>query len=94
MSHDNWLPSLNKHPLFSGLPQQVNSWNQVFQIRLVSPTRGLYYVAWKESNKMVENSPYFNNWLEAKSYIASNWQKYIDEQFEREVLVAEHKDKA
>lgn len=94
MSHDNWLPSLNKHPLFSGLPQQVNSWNEVFMIRLASTASGLYYIAWKETNKIVENSPRFNSWYDAKSYIASNWQKYIDEQFEREVLVAEDKDKA
>jgi hypothetical protein len=90
MSHQWWLPDSRGRKLFDGMPEHVKEWNEVFQVRSAGAMEGLvYYVAWKGTTRRVEGSLESDNWLWVKADAEQNWKKYLDDEFERQVLIEE-----
>lgn len=85
MSHSWWLPNIKKRPLFTGLPNQIKDWSESFQIR--KDNVGWYYIAWKNTFNKVENSIINNDFSIVKEYLKENWKRFLDEEFERQVLL-------
>ena len=46
-----------------------------------------YYISMKNGPYQVQDTPYFTQWSEAKSFLRDNWRKLYDEEFERTVLI-------
>lgn len=87
MSHTWWLPQLVDGKLFAGKPEQVRGWSDLFQIRAIGNLEGrVYYISMKTGPYKVEGTPEFEEWVEAKEYLATNWKAMYDDIFEKEIL--------
>lgn len=87
MGHSWWLPSLQERELGTGLPEHIKEWSNLFQVRCYSAYGNrTYYICFSGGSIQVKGTPEFENWTEAKRYLAENWRKIYDDVFEREVL--------
>lgn len=78
----NWFKQLDGRKFLEGRSDQVKDYNEAFTIR--KNVRG-YYISWK-TGEPVENIPFFSEWSEARAELISNWRKYLDDKFEKEIL--------
>ena len=83
MNKDDFFKHLNDNKFLEGRKDQIREWSEAFQIR---GTGYSYYIAWKGTTRQVEGTVCFNGWNDAKTELAANWKRYLDEEFEREIL--------
>lgn len=90
MSHTWWLPNLIKgQKLFNGKPDQIKEWSEAFTVR---NTGTFYYISWKSHRQRVQGSNDYQNFTEAREHLILNWRRFLDEEFEREVLIGSEQD--
>lgn len=86
MKKDEFLKQLGSDKFLEGRADQSLAWSEAFQVR----NSGLhYYIAWKATGAKVEGVEQFDSWWLAKIVLAKNWKTYLDEEFEKVVLIEE-----
>ena len=83
MSHTWWLPQLTEGKLFEGKAEQKTSQGEEFVVR--KDAMG-FYIAWKGTGKQVDNTGNFNEWAEAKFFLAQNYKIFLEAEFEKTFL--------
>lgn len=87
MNKDAFFKSLGDNKFLEGRKDQIKEWSEAFQVRSIGHMEGQrFYIAWKGTTRQVEGSEEFLSWGDAKAELAANWKRYLDEEFEREVL--------
>ncbi len=76
---------MNRNELFKKASALVGAeWAELFMVR----NNGIcFYISMKNGPYRVQDTPEFDDWFEAKRYIAKNWRNMYDEEFERMVLL-------
>lgn len=92
MNRDAYFKKLGKRKFLEGLPEQITEWGEAFAIRNYG-ARG-FYISWKSHKEQVEGTGTFIQYSDAKHCLVENWKRFIDEQFEREVLLGSEQDTA
>lgn len=89
MDRDDLVKTLKGRKLFSGLSGQQTAQGEFFVVR--KDLMG-FYIAFKDRTGPVPETPNFEEWSEAKGYLSNNYQRLLDEEFERSMLTPENKN--
>lgn len=84
MNKDDFFKRLDGRKLFDGKADQIKEWSAFFIIR--KDAMG-FYIAWKDQEGPVIGTPNFDQWMDAKYHLSTNWKRFVDEEFERQVLI-------